>query len=385
MRLLHVSWPRAGVLHFFGAARLGIAVILGITGVRFLVATISVSELILNTVALEVVLHVDDVFYSLLMPRALGSIVESAEEIPVRLWKPWLLPLRHVVIVLFITCSLVLSHVFFLQPMVDLMQETANVLCSGDISFSYFKDATGYVFLKENRTSGALQDSYSSYAYRAVYDATGLASTGDPSAAPLALRVAPELAALIAEFETRNFEARNEFWPICLDSDNPFIGQSVQNIENATVELLKEINVNITSCASAREFCEDTRMQPFQLWNLRSLCPRSCRCPEAFGSIIPSMPAFGCPTACQEEYQQSFRRRNCSDATSSELESFLQSLQSQSGVDEVLNFSRGRSHWLMCDVRRVNTVQRVEISCSKWVWALRLLIAAHIANVCEQT
>ena len=334
MRLLHVSWPRAGVLHFFGAARLGIAVILGITGVRFLVATISVSELILNTVALEVVLHVDDVFYSLLMPRALGSIVESAEEIPVRLWKPWLLPLRHVVIVLFITCSLVLSHVFFLQPMVDLMQETANVLCSGDISFSYFKDATGYVFLKENRTSGALQDSYSSYAYRAVYDATGLASTGDPSAAPLALRVAPELAALIAEFETRNFEARNEFWPICLDSDNPFIGQSVQNIENATVELLKEINANITSCASAREFCEDTRMQPFQLWNLRSLCPRSCRCPEAFGSIIPSMPAFGCPTACQEEYQHSFRRRNCSDATSSELESFLQSLQSQSGVDE---------------------------------------------------
>lgn len=38
-----------------------------------------------------------------------------------------------------------------------------------------------------------------------------------------------------------------------------------------------------------------------------------------------------------------------------------------------------------CDVRPVNTVQRVEISCSKWVWALRLLISAHIANVCEQT
>ena len=352
MRLLHVSWVRAGVLYLFAAARLSIATILGITGVRFLVATVSVSELILNTVALEVVLHVDDVFYSLLMPRALGSILESAEEIPVRLWKPWLLPLRHVVIVLFIACSLVLSHVFFLQPMVDLMQETANVLCSGDISFSYFKDATGYVFLKENRTAGALQDTYNSYAYRAVYDATGLGSTADPLAplAPLALRVAPELAALIAEFETRNFEARNEFWPICLDSDNPFIGQSVQNIENATVELLKEINVKISSCASAREFCEDTRMQPFQLWNLRSLCPRSCRCPEAFGSIIPSMPAFGCPTACQEEYQQSFRRRNCSDATSasSELETFLQSLQSHSGVDEILNFSRGRSHQSQC-------------------------------------
>lgn len=37
------------------------------------------------------------------------------------------------------------------------------------------------------------------------------------------------------------------------------------------------------------------------------------------------------------------------------------------------------------DVRPVHTVQRVEISCSKWVWALRLLISAHIANVCEQT
>ncbi|CAE7225295.1 unnamed protein product, partial [Symbiodinium pilosum] len=108
-------------------------------------------------VALEVVLHVDDVFFTLLMPYKVVSTLERVEEVTVKLARPWMSCVRHVGVVTFMVMVVLTSHFFLLQPMVDRMQETADALCSGHTSFSFFRDAAGFVFMREYSATASEQ------------------------------------------------------------------------------------------------------------------------------------------------------------------------------------------------------------------------------------
>ena len=64
-------------------ARIGVALSLGAGGVRFLVSTISLQDVLLNTVALEFVLSIDDVIFATFAPRPLAHALEDAGELKV--------------------------------------------------------------------------------------------------------------------------------------------------------------------------------------------------------------------------------------------------------------------------------------------------------------
>ena len=47
---------------------------------------------------------------------------------------------------------------------------------------------------------------------------------------------------VIVEFEGRNLESRNDFMPVCLDSDHPVLESSgLQNFGTAAVQLMEEM------------------------------------------------------------------------------------------------------------------------------------------------
>ena len=158
------------------------------------------------------------------------------------------------------------SHLLFLQPMVDRMQETADALCSSNTSFSYFTDAAGFVFMREYSASASVQTE--TYAYRAVFEATGLQGSRDLQ--PTAVRiVADGLKQIVVEMEGRNLESRNDFMPVCLDSDHPVLENSgLQNFGEASVQIMREIfqTDQLDSCASARAYCDDWSNLPYSLW-----------------------------------------------------------------------------------------------------------------------
>ncbi|CAE7357214.1 unnamed protein product [Symbiodinium natans] len=326
LSLKRISRARSAMLIVTSATRLLIAGTLGVTGIRYLAATASISELILNTVALEVVLHVDDVFFALLIPSKVMSTVDRIEEITVKLARPWMSCLR---LVAFMFIVVLASHLLFLQPMVDRMQETADALCSSNTSFSYFTDAAGFVFMREYSASASVQTE--TYAYRAVFEATGLQGSRDLQ--PTAVRiVADGLKQIVVEMEGRNLESRNDFMPVCLDSDHPVLENSgLQNFGEASVQIMREIfqTDQLDSCASARAYCDDWSNLPYSLWRLRTLCPTTCGCKDALtGSLVAVSSKYGCPLACRSEYQQSLLGRNCSDAEpgSAMLRNYVRSL-----------------------------------------------------------
>ncbi|CAE7242668.1 unnamed protein product [Symbiodinium sp. CCMP2592] len=329
LSLKRISRGRSVMLVLTSAARLIIAAMLGVTGIRYLAATASVSELILNTVALEVVLHVDDVFFTLLMPHKVLSAVDRMKEITVTLARPWMSCLRHFCIVAFIAVVVLSSHLLFLQPMVDRMQETADVLCGGNTSFSFFKDAAGFVFMRDYSASSSEQSE--TYAYRAVFEATGLRGSQDLQ--PTAIRVSSDvLKQVIVEFEGRNLESRNDFMPVCLDSDHPILESSgLENFGEAAVQLLQEIfqTDHLDSCSSAEAYCDDWSYLAYNLWRIRALCPTTCGCKEALtGSLVAVSSKYGCPVVCSTDYRQSLQQRNCSDAEpgSAMLTNYMRSL-----------------------------------------------------------
>ena len=150
--------------------------------------------------------------------------------------------------------------------MVDRMQDTADVLCGGNTSFSFFKDAAGFVFMRDYSASSSAQSE--TYAYRAVFEATGLRGSQDLQ--PTAIRVSSDvLKQVIVEFEGRNFESRNDFMPVCLDSDHPILESSgLQNFAGAAVQLLQEIfqTDHLDSCSSAEAYCDDWSYLAYNLW-----------------------------------------------------------------------------------------------------------------------
>eukprot|EP00913_Durusdinium_trenchii_P010776 g10109.t1 len=185
--------------------RLCIALVLGIIGVHFLAST--------------------------------TSTVKSLKPLPVTLRTPFL-HARQGLIFMLSLASLAAAHVVYLQPVVDNMQMTADALCAGVTNFTTFQDAAGLVFLLDGPAPPA--DDHSSYAYRAVLQATGLEEVHPE---PLAARVQnAALRGLAMQLKSMTFEERNEFWPLCRDMDSEvYEGFGLMHMRSATAENLNRL------------------------------------------------------------------------------------------------------------------------------------------------
>ncbi|CAJ1365343.1 unnamed protein product [Effrenium voratum] len=334
MQLQSISSCRLVVMALLNILpRLSIALVLGIIGVHFLASTTSVSDLILNAVALEVVLCIDDLFFAVLVPRHVHEIVKSLKPIRVKLWKPWLLQARHMLIFLLSLGSLGICHFVFLQPVVDNMQHTADAMCSGITNFTFFQDAAGLVFILEGN-SRIIPDQ-ESYAYRAVLQATHLdPQLESPSALGARLQNS-ELLGLAMQLKSLDFEERNTFWPLCADMDSDvYQGFGLVHLGTAASANLREL-LPIDSCQDARRFCFNGSLPLRTLWRLRALCPVTCGCASVqAGSFVANSPSFGCPAVCLAAFEKSLQQLGCADLAPhhAALRAYIGGLSERKGV-----------------------------------------------------
>ncbi|CAE7634710.1 unnamed protein product [Symbiodinium necroappetens] len=342
LQLSVVSLHRVVVLIVFNMLpRLSIALVLGIIGVHFLASTTSLSDLILNAVALEVVLCIDDLFFAVLVPRRVHETIKSLKPIPVKLWRPWVLQARQAFIFTLSLACLVGSHVLCLQPLVNNMQATADAMCSGVTNFTYFQDAAGLAYILDDSLDALPKKSDEGYAYRAVLQATQLQEVQPPGLGAQLLN--RELFGLAMQLKSLGFEERSEFWPLCQDLDSPvYSGFGLVNLGTAAMEKLRELLPeaaaieSFQSCPSVQSFCFNGSLHLETLWRLRALCPVTCGCNDLkSGSFIASLPSFGCPSVCRTLFDESVTElATCSDApTNSEaLKTFLHGLRQRKGI-----------------------------------------------------
>eukprot|EP00437_Effrenium_voratum_P028940 CAMPEP_0181409458 /NCGR_PEP_ID=MMETSP1110-20121109/6828_1 /TAXON_ID=174948 /ORGANISM="Symbiodinium sp., Strain CCMP421" /LENGTH=486 /DNA_ID=CAMNT_0023531963 /DNA_START=123 /DNA_END=1584 /DNA_ORIENTATION=+ len=341
LQLSVVSLHRVVVLIVFNMLpRLSIALVLGIIGVHFLASTTSLSDLILNAVALEVVLCIDDLFFAVLVPRRVHETIKSLKPIPVKLWRPWVLQARQAFIFTLSLACLVGSHVLCLQPLVNNMQATADAMCSGVTNFTYFQDAAGLAYILDDSLDALPKKSDEGYAYRAVLQATQLQEVQPPGLGAQLLN--RELFGLAMQLKSLGFEERSEFWPLCQDLDSPvYSGFGLVNLGTAAMEKLRELLPeaaaieSFQSCPSVQSFCFNGSLHLETLWRLRALCPVTCGCNDLkSGSFIASLPSFGCPSVCRTLFDESVTElATCSDApTNSEaLKTFFMACGSGRG------------------------------------------------------
>ena len=250
----------------------------------------------------------------------------------VQVWRPWVLQARQAFIFGLSLVCLVASHIVCLQPLVDNMQTTADAMCSGITNFTYFQDAAGLAYILHDARP---QKPEMGYAYRAVLQATQLEKLEPAGLGAQVLN--RELFGLAMQLKSLDFEARNEFWPLCQDLDSPvYAGFGLVSLGTAAMEKLRELlpEAALSSCQSVQSFCFDSSLPLETLWRLRAFCPITCGCSDVnSGSFIASLPSFGCPQVCRPLFVQSVDKLNCSDAQpdSEALITFLNGLSHRRG------------------------------------------------------
>ena len=141
----HYVITGAGSLRFcgvivVGAGRFAIAAFLIIYGSLFLAYTISIADLVLNAVALEFILNIDELIYSTLAPIRTKTIIPRIAPFSLTHFQYGGMDSRSVLTVVLIIASLSSVLVSVVQPQLSNLRNAKAAICGGDTYFVYAID-----------------------------------------------------------------------------------------------------------------------------------------------------------------------------------------------------------------------------------------------------
>ena len=132
---MQVSGRRATAMSLACLGRATVACALLVSGTLWLSRTTSITELILNCVALEAVLHVDEFIFSALVPTQLQQQIQRLP--PVMMRKSNLWPrVENLVLAVILMAALSLPYFLLLSPLTDDMLAVKTELCGGTLTFA---------------------------------------------------------------------------------------------------------------------------------------------------------------------------------------------------------------------------------------------------------
>ena len=141
-----LSYARLGCILAIQIVRLGVGGLLLVYGIFFLVYTVNVADLMLNAVALEFVLNIDEVLFASLAPARFRQLYNSFQAIrlpSVRTWRG--LDLRACLNVAAVAGLLGAAIGTVLVPQMDVLVHARDALCAGDRDFVFTRDGIGAI------------------------------------------------------------------------------------------------------------------------------------------------------------------------------------------------------------------------------------------------
>ena len=144
LQLKAISMARVSWICFLVFCRVMIAGVILFAGVKFLAVTISIEDILLNAIALEFVLNVDELVYHAMAPMKTRKFIMLLKPLP--LPKHWVvsgMDLNLILTFFLTTGACVLVLVLFLIPEMDKMQEAKDELCAGKLDFVYSLSGLG--------------------------------------------------------------------------------------------------------------------------------------------------------------------------------------------------------------------------------------------------
>lgn len=346
-----------GVVFFL---RIAVCGLLGYAGSMYLVTTLSLRDMILNAVSLELVLGLDELMYAAMIPFHVRHFMSSLEPIPKSSAARCLCKQIDWETTVIFTVLVGLTTVFttYLHNGRVLLRDALEAMCGGYLDFVYTMDPGGAVVAHATRigvgavpelcdgcnSAGFVQEHDTNYAWKAVEEVIynpisiknnpensmtdGAASLSgsrlglqERSSIPLGVRMA-ELNPKCADL---NFITKPMVWP------PDFIGEIIQGF-------LTQVGIVLTDASYNGDPCKDLRIVP--LCNadnetgisLRQWCPHTCGCDSPSSGLILSKSTMGCPNSCFEghnEYFAELHASTCVDrpVASVEFQRYLQGLK----------------------------------------------------------
>eukprot|EP00930_Biecheleria_cincta_P000662 TRINITY_DN10150_c0_g1_i2.p1 TRINITY_DN10150_c0_g1~~TRINITY_DN10150_c0_g1_i2.p1 ORF type:complete len:1273 (+),score=160.06 TRINITY_DN10150_c0_g1_i2:114-3821(+) len=266
--------------------RLGACAFLLYCGLYFLAYTPNITELILNAVALEIILKMDDLIFMALAPAPSRFLIHSLEPLRMRSWPRWRgLDVMVLLMTLTIPIIMFLVSSFLLNPTVLDLSGIIDVTCAGAQDFVVGTHVQlGVVFALN--TSSWTQNGGNATASLARQVVKSLVDKNLDEGRHIAASTVYDLDAELS-LSTNDFARK---YGICRDIDNtwqhykPFLAALKYHVKND----------RLTSCAAVTHADCSAHDKPL----VRFACPTTCGCDDIyFGSFIVE----GCPfQACSD-------------------------------------------------------------------------------------
>jgi len=339
-----ISYVRAfNVTAFICVPRLVIGMVLFITGLWYLTAIPEKEDLILNSIALELIMNIDEILFEVMVPRSVNALMDKVKPIPASKSGRT----KHAIWIygqVFMMLSCVgLVYYFRLSDIINIMARIETTMCNGNLDYVYYTDRGTGVIKSGNtmKSQKPLVLDRNSYEYTAKLQQVGV---------PVVKRFLDfppeklyESLPFTDAFEWRDeshtsFEVRLKHMP-CVDIDS----------QNKSATLLHKLfswrlgNNSIKTCNDVEYICNGLgHVRTDQARFARALCPVTCLC-QSRGNLYRSE-VWGCPTRCLENRAGAQNTKSsCSDYTSdnSDLKSYMAEVRTTQLSNPSFNESKG--------------------------------------------
>ncbi|CAE7375495.1 unnamed protein product [Symbiodinium sp. CCMP2592] len=304
-----ISWFRFGMLLTTYILRVGIASVLLGGGVLWLARTTSIEELMLNAVALNSILDIDEFVFAGMTPIKIQHAIQNLTPIRIKYsrCRSQLEAFVHFTSLLALICA---SYFLLLVPLSDTMLSVKQELCGGLQTFvvSYNAETQLVIGLYTAENSDARNLSISESAVQSFKDAP-------PGTYPEFIRFAATKGLFQQEI-SRSMEDEASQYPLCLELDvlneNGAFHTDMTLRPLATMVLNSAAaavgRANAQSCQELQDRCDDADGRL-----LRLVCGETCGCTDPFSSAWYKVQAQGCSVSCLQRREPKLQNRSCQD------------------------------------------------------------------------
>lgn len=299
--LSHLSFSRKLWGTLITVVRLAVACVLLCFGSLYVVQTIYLPDLVLNCIALEIVLNVDDLLFTALASTPSRFLMNTLQPIKLpNMPRRKGLDVKAFCMLLAVPVALLLVNQLVMRPMLYDIQAVHTELCGGFQDFVWLEDARRMAVMAETKPYRMEGDDIS----KAVADnplAVAVDDVTDNYRSGSTKGIWKTNHRTLYLWGEQNFAtALDSFKPTCEDTDST----------RPEWYYMKEVaGDQFDSCETVKPFCSSVTLEstwaPDQGRGIlaRMLCPMTCLC---WSEISPRLIQTGCPSSCTQTLADGF-------------------------------------------------------------------------------
>jgi len=311
-----LSWGRALTMLITYIARGVIASVLLVAGIRWLAGTTSIEELMLNAVALNAILDVDEFLFQGMTPIKIQQVIQNLEPIRVH-YSHRRSQTESMVHLLVVSATVLVSWWALLDPLRQNMITAKQEMCAGIQTFAvHFNSDTQITYAVGTTDSTATE-----HRNRTAPELAVQAHTDTPSSLAEGAVGFLSFADSPGSFRTESVQSMTELseqYPFCIET---FVLQETGMLygDDALAPIADTLlrSAAVVSgrrpdsgCEELQDLCDAPASQL-----LRLVCGDTCGCTNAMSSAWHKVQSKGCGKACLDIGKLSIQDVPCEDNT----------------------------------------------------------------------